>query len=107
MDGVRCWRFSKASPGTKMTAREPHGRALRVGDRYELAEPFEIVRWMQAIAMYLRDAERVLLRLVGSGSDMTAPRGAEEELRVSEERFALAVLGAKDGIWDRDMTTDM
>src|SRR5467141_4639032 len=39
--------------------------------------------------------------------DVTARKRADDELRVSEERFALAVLGAKDGIWDRDLTTDM
>jgi len=38
---------------------------------------------------------------------LSHPRSADHELRVSEERFALAVLGAKDGVWDRDMTTDM
>jgi len=39
--------------------------------------------------------------------DVTARKRAEEALRVSEERFALAVVGAKDGIWDRDLTTGM
>src|SRR5438309_8707272 len=39
--------------------------------------------------------------------DVTARKRVEEALRVSEERFALAVAGAKDGIWDRDLTTGM
>src|SRR6266404_9678161 len=39
--------------------------------------------------------------------DVTARKRVEEALRVSEERFALAVVGAKDGIWDRNLTTDM
>ena len=62
---------------------------------------------MQQIGVCLRDAPGVLVRWAASVSDVTARRCAEDELRVSEERFALAVVGAKDGIWDRDLTTDM
>jgi PAS domain S-box-containing protein len=65
------------------------------------------MRWMQQIGVCLRDAPGVLVRWAASVSDVTARRCAEDELRVSEERFALAVVGAKDGIWDRDLTTDM
>ena len=53
------------------------------------------MRWMHQITTRLRDAPRVLLRWAGS---LSHPRSADHELRVSEERFALAVLGAKDGI---------
>ena len=47
------------------------------------------------------------MRWAGSVRDVTARRCAEDGLRASEERFALAVVGAKDGIWDRDLTTGM
>ncbi|HYR35288.1 MAG TPA: PAS domain-containing protein, partial [Burkholderiales bacterium] len=53
------------------------------------------------------DAAGAPVPLPGSVSAVTARSSAEDELRVSEERFALAVIGAKDGIWDRDMRTDM
>ncbi len=62
-------------------------------------------RWMESIFTNLLEEPSVAAIIVSS-RDITDRRKAEILLRESEERFALAVAGANDGLWDWDLLAD-
>src|SRR5258706_13399142 len=64
-------------------------------------------RWIQFSGVCLRDASGKPVRWLGTSRDVTDRKRRGEALRIWEERFAIAVVGGKDGIWDRDLTTGM
>ncbi|HUI25044.1 MAG TPA: PAS domain S-box protein [Candidatus Kryptonia bacterium] len=58
------------------------------------------VVWTQMSVSLVRDEDGRPLHTVSQLHDITAARQATEALRASEERFALAVAAAREGIWD-------
>jgi PAS domain S-box-containing protein len=66
-----------------------------------------VTRWQRLEGVCFRDAAGTVVRWTGSNTDVTSRKLAEEARRVSEERYALAVAGAADGIWDWDLVTGM
>ncbi len=64
------------------------------------------VHWLHARGRMLFDAEGMPVRMVGFMHDVTQRRHAEEALRLSEERHALAVASADEGIFDWDLRSD-
>ncbi len=62
----------------------------------------EEVRWVHTRAQCFRDAAGAPVRLAGSTVDATRRKRAEVALRESEQRFAVAVAGSDDGIWEWD-----
>ncbi len=63
-------------------------------------------RWLRARGQALWDEGGNPVRMTGSIADITERKQAEEALRVSEERFALAAQGSNDGLWDWDIQNE-
>jgi PAS domain S-box-containing protein len=64
------------------------------------------LRWVTSRAVPLRADDGTLLGHVGTVEDITERKRIEESLRESEERFALAVQGTSDGLWDWNLITN-
>lgn len=78
---------------------------VREGE-YRVRHPDGGYRWIRIRGMLVRDGAGKPVRWAGSISDIDAAKRAEEALRKSEERFALAVSGSNDGIVDWDVVND-
>ena len=64
------------------------------------------IRWVHSKGeCRLNDAGEVIA-IYGVFQDMTERRNTEEKLRISEERYQLAVSGASVGLWDWDVSTN-
>ena len=64
------------------------------------------VIWISENARAIRDDQKALQGFEGTVVEVTARKQAEEALRKSEERYALAALGANDALWDWDVPAD-
>lgn len=64
------------------------------------------LRWVMSRAVPLRADDGSLLGHVGTVEDITERKRIEESLRENEERLALALRGANDGLWDWNILTN-
>lgn len=62
-------------------------------------------RWIEARATFVTEPDGRCVRLLGSHTDITARKQAEEALQTSETRLRLTLDVATDGLWDWNLST--
>lgn len=62
--------------------------------------------WLLVTAEPQWDDQGHVMQVICTFSDITERRRVEQALRESQERYALAVAGANDGLWDWDLSTN-
>ncbi|MDT8317576.1 MAG: PAS domain S-box protein [bacterium] len=62
--------------------------------------------WVNMHVAAIKDDEGKIVRFIAQVYNVTDRKIAEENLLKSEERYALIIEGASDGIWDRDLVNN-
>ncbi len=92
----------------RMAAMKDHlaGKTPLYEGEYRIRHPDGSYRWVLIRGMCIRDTTGQPLRMAGSVSDIDAEKRAQEALRLSEERYAIAMTGSNEGHWVWDIATD-
>jgi diguanylate cyclase (GGDEF)-like protein/PAS domain S-box-containing protein len=87
--------------------REDDARVLASGRTFETVEehlaPNQELLYVHVLKTPVHDAKGAVIGIQGLFWDVTELHRAQQALERSEERYKLAVEGAKDGLWDWDL----
>ncbi len=103
-------RVNELHPPEAYQVMRPHLERALAGERVEYsvrnigADGREAA--LEAVYLPRVDARGARLGFFALVTDATARQNAEAALRAAEERYALAIQGSTDGIWDWDKVTD-
>ena len=92
-----------------MPTKDDHGpafQALSVVQELPLRTKSGHTVWVRISGAPMVDSRGEIIGSIGIITDITVRRQAEEALRESEERYALAARGANDGLWDWNLKTN-
>ena len=90
-------------PDDRAKVHESERRAEQTGHHdviHRIIRPDGQIRHVHELARTEFDGKGKLVRLAGTVQDITERVEAENQLRETEQRFAFAVEGAGDGVWD-------
>jgi PAS domain S-box-containing protein len=92
----------------RIAALEAHlaGKTPLYEGEYRVRHLDGTYRWVLIRGMCTRDNAGQPLRMAGSVSDIDAQKNTEAALRLSEERYAIAMTGSNEGHWVWDIASD-
>ena len=108
-------RIFALGPGKKVASKERRATGMTLGDLHGMTtwrrEGLNIRKDGSEFPVHLmsdvvKDSDGNLIGMVTTCEDITVRKLAEQELQESEARYALAVQGGNDGLWDWDLKTD-
>src|SRR5262245_19576530 len=107
-DWLASHEFHPDDLGARLTAIRAHlaGATPFYQGEHRVKQRDGSYRWVRFRGLAVRDANGKPVRMAGSVSDIAAGKRAQESLRESENRFALAVAGSTDGIINWDILND-